>query len=46
MHSGSPSTKHVGTDALGNKYYEDTSGVRPYGRHRWVVYKDRELYEA
>ncbi|KAL3677222.1 hypothetical protein R1sor_027170 [Riccia sorocarpa] len=32
--------KRIGTDKFGNEYYEKTDGVQ-YGRHRWVVYKDR-----
>jgi NADH:ubiquinone oxidoreductase subunit len=48
MHCGDPSggknTILVGEDALGNKYYEDNT--RPYGRHRWVVYKDIGQYNA
>eukprot|EP01025_Chloroclados_australasicus_P042269 TRINITY_DN4498_c0_g1_i1.p1 TRINITY_DN4498_c0_g1~~TRINITY_DN4498_c0_g1_i1.p1 ORF type:complete len:197 (-),score=15.07 TRINITY_DN4498_c0_g1_i1:208-798(-) len=44
MLSGGTSTKLIGEDALGNKYYEDVS--RMYGRHRWVVYKDIKNYNA
>jgi NADH:ubiquinone oxidoreductase subunit len=42
--AGGKSTKLMGEDALGNKYYEDNT--RPYGRHRWVVYKDMDEYHG
>jgi NADH:ubiquinone oxidoreductase subunit len=42
--AGGTKTKLVGEDQSGNKYYEDPT--RPYGRHRWVVYKDIRNYNA
>jgi len=37
--------RYVGTDDLGNKYYEQRTGVGPLGKpRRWVIYK--ELSEA
>lgn len=35
-----PTGKLVGSDHLGNHYYERTEDTQ-YGRHRWVVYKDK-----
>ena len=35
----------VGTDALGNQYYERVKGEM-YGRHRWVVYPNKKNYTA
>jgi NADH:ubiquinone oxidoreductase subunit len=34
--------RFVGEDALGNRYYEQTTGVGPHGKpRRWVIYKDQ-----
>lgn len=33
-----------GTDAMGNKYYEDLD--LPYGQHRWIEYKDCHNFDA
>jgi NADH:ubiquinone oxidoreductase subunit len=44
LHAGGTQTRLVGTDPLGNKYYEDPT--RMYGRHRWVVYSDTNDYAA
>jgi len=33
--------RHVGTDEMGNKYYEQSKGKGPLGKpRRWVIYKD------
>lgn len=33
--------RYVGADDLGNKYYEQRSGVGPHGKpRRWVIYKN------
>ncbi len=29
----------VGTDNVGNEYYENTTGEYGFGMHRWVEYK-------
>ncbi len=29
----------VGTDTVGNEYFENTSGDYQFGQHRWVEYK-------
>ena len=34
----------IGTDKMGNKYYEDRK--EQYGQHRWVEYKDIWNYDA
>ncbi|KAF8062791.1 NADH dehydrogenase [ubiquinone] 1 alpha subcomplex subunit 12 [Scenedesmus sp. PABB004] len=39
-----PTGKLVGTDAHGNKYYEDEG--TSYNRKRWVVYSDLTNYNA
>ncbi len=33
--------KHVGTDAVGNRYYVQSKGIGPLGvPRRWVIYRD------
>ena len=33
--------RFVGEDALGNRYYEQTTGVGPHGKpRRWVIYRN------
>ena len=33
--------RHVGTDDMGNRYYEQSKGVGPVGKpRRWVIYKN------
>ena len=43
-HAGGSATRLVGTDPLGNRYFEDNT--RMYGRHRWVIYADNNTYSA
>lgn len=32
---------HVGTDAMGNRYFEQSKGIGPVGKpRRWVIYKN------
>lgn len=32
--------RHVGTDEMGNRYYEQSKGIGPLGKpRRWVIYK-------
>jgi NADH:ubiquinone oxidoreductase subunit len=42
--AGGTQTKLVGEDVHGNKYYEDPTRI--YGRHRWVIYKNFNDFNA